>query len=124
MFAPRSITAAPGKTALMDRWTRMFPATTETRMVSEPGIRSDGVGIIYAESIKHVEAAHTELTAIGLSVAMYHGRLGPRERHNNQERFMAGDLKATVATNAFGMRIDKADIRYVIHYSMPGSLEA
>jgi ATP-dependent DNA helicase RecQ len=54
---------------------------------------------------------------------MYHGRLGPRERRENQDRFMSGEFKAIVATNAFGMGIDKPDIRYVIHYSMPGSLE-
>jgi ATP-dependent DNA helicase RecQ len=84
----------------------------------------DGTGIIYAASIKQVQAVHTELKAIGVPVAMYHGRLGTRERHQTQERFMANDLKALVATNAFGMGIDKRDIRYVIHYNMPGSLEA
>jgi ATP-dependent DNA helicase RecQ len=84
----------------------------------------EGIGIIYAASIRQVEAVHTELKAIGTPVAMYHGQLGTRERHENQERFMANELKAIVATNAFGMGIDKPDIRYVIHYSMPGSLEA
>jgi ATP-dependent DNA helicase RecQ len=57
-------------------------------------------------------------------VAKYHGRLGPKQRAENQERFMAGALHAMVATNAFGMGIDKPDIRFVIHYNMPGSLEA
>jgi ATP-dependent DNA helicase RecQ len=84
----------------------------------------DGVGIVYAASVKQVQAVHAELQAIGLRVAMYHGRLAKRERHENQECFMADGLKAIVATNAFGMGIDKPDIRYVIHYNMPGSLEA
>src|SRR5688572_13142304 len=84
----------------------------------------DGTGIIYAATIKQVEAAHADLTAAGFDVAKYHGKLGPRERRENQDRFMAGDPKAIVATNAFGMGIDKADIRFVIHYAMPGSLEA
>jgi ATP-dependent DNA helicase RecQ len=84
----------------------------------------DGTGIIYAATIKQVEAAHNDLTAAGFTVGKYHGKLGPRERRDTQDRFMAGELKAIVATNAFGMGIDKADIRYVIHYSMPGSLEA
>jgi ATP-dependent DNA helicase RecQ len=84
----------------------------------------DGVGIVYAATVKQVEAVHTDLKAMGVPVAMYHGRLGSRERRENQERFMANDLKAIVATNAFGMGIDKPDIRFVIHYSMPGSLEA
>jgi ATP-dependent DNA helicase RecQ len=84
----------------------------------------DGAGIVYAASIKQVEAVHTELAALGFPAAMYHGRLGARTRHDNQLRFMRGDLKAIVATNAFGMGIDKPDIRFVVHYSMPGSLEA
>ena len=84
----------------------------------------EGAGIVYAASIKQVEAIHTELTAIGMPVAKYHGRLGPKQRRENQERFMAGELKTIIATNAFGMGIDKPDIRFVIHYSFPGSLEA
>ena len=60
----------------------------------------------------------------GLEVAKYHGRLGAKLRRDTQERFMAGDLRAIVATNAFGMGIDKPDIRFVVHYDMPGSLEA
>jgi ATP-dependent DNA helicase RecQ len=84
----------------------------------------EGAGIVYVASVKQVEEVHTELTAMGIAAARYHGRLGSRERRENQDRFMAGELKAIVATNAFGMGIDKPDIRWVIHYSMPGSLEA
>ena len=84
----------------------------------------DGIGIVYAATIKQVEAAYADLQAAGINVARYHGRLGARERKENQERFMAGGIKAMIATNAFGMGIDKPDIRFVIHYAMPGSLEA
>jgi ATP-dependent DNA helicase RecQ len=84
----------------------------------------EGTGIIYAATIKQVEAVYADLTAAGFTVAKYHGKLGPKERRSNQDRFMAGELKAIVATNAFGMGIDKADIRFVIHYAFPGSLEA
>jgi ATP-dependent DNA helicase RecQ len=84
----------------------------------------DGAGIVYAATIKQVEAAFADLQAAGVEVARYHGRLGARERKDNQDRFMAGEVKTMVATNAFGMGIDKPDIRFVIHYSMPGSLEA
>lgn len=86
--------------------------------------RGEGTGIIYTATVKQVEAVHAELAAGGLTVAPYHGRLSRQARHDNQDRFMAGDLDAIVATNAFGMGIDKPDIRLVVHYAMPGSLEA
>lgn len=84
----------------------------------------EGAGIIYAATVKTVEAVTSLLKGLGFAVARYHGKLGARERRENQERFMAGQLKAMVATNAFGMGVDKPDIRFVIHYHVPGSLEA
>jgi ATP-dependent DNA helicase RecQ len=83
-----------------------------------------GSGIIYAATVKHVEELTEFLQGEGLDVLGYHGRLAAKRRKESQERFMAGDLKAMVATNAFGMGIDKADIRFVAHYDMPGSLES
>ena len=83
-----------------------------------------GAGIVYAATIKQVELLHGVLEGLGFGVAKYHGRMPARERKDNQERFMAGELHAMVATNAFGMGIDKPDIRFVIHYAMPGSLES
>jgi ATP-dependent DNA helicase RecQ len=83
-----------------------------------------GAGIVYAATIREVEAIYGEMQAMGIAAARYHGRLSSRERHASQDRFMAGDLKVIVATNAFGMGIDKADVRFVVHYSLPGSLEA
>ena len=83
-----------------------------------------GVGIVYAATVKQVDEIAARLEAFDFEVARYHGRLSARERHDIQDRFMAGELKAIVATNAFGMGIDKPDIRFVIHYALPGSLEA
>jgi ATP-dependent DNA helicase RecQ len=85
---------------------------------------TDGVGIIYAATVKAVEALAEFFEGSEFAVAKYHGKLPARERKENQERFMAGGLKAMIATNAFGMGIDKPDIRFVAHYHMPGSLEA
>jgi ATP-dependent DNA helicase RecQ len=85
---------------------------------------ADGTGIVYVATVKHCESVARVLETEGLSVAMYHGRLGAKTRHQVQDRFMAGELKAIVATNAFGMGIDKPDMRFVVHYDMPGSLEA
>ena len=85
---------------------------------------TDGGGIVYVATIKHSDAVARLLETEGFAVAPYHGRMAAKPRHAAQDRFMAGELKAIVATNAFGMGIDKPDIRFVVHYDMPGSLEA
>ena len=85
---------------------------------------ADGIGIVYTATVKHAEAIAELLQARGMAAARYHGRLAAKERHDIQERFMRGELKAIVATNAFGMGIDKADIRFVIHYDLPPSIDA
>ena len=103
------------------------------RTVNEPQKRQhlaklleeiSGTGIVYAATVRQVDLLADLLQDLGFTVAKYHGRMPPRQRKEHQERFMAGDLHAMVATNAFGMGIDKPDIRFVIHYTMPGSLES
>jgi ATP-dependent DNA helicase RecQ len=84
----------------------------------------EGTGLIYAATVKTVEALYEWLKTFEFPVAKYHGRLSAGERRETQERFMNGELKVIIATNAFGMGIDKPDIRFVIHYQMTGSLEA
>ncbi|WP_074774875.1 RecQ family ATP-dependent DNA helicase [Paraburkholderia fungorum] len=83
-----------------------------------------GTGIVYAATVADVERVYGWLLEAGESVSRYHGRLGARMREQAQEQFMSGATRLMVATNAFGMGIDKADIRFVIHYQMPGSLDA
>ena len=83
-----------------------------------------GTGIVYVSTVKACEQVAAELADAGFAVDRYHGRLGARERRASQDRFMAGELKAMVATNAFGMGIDKQDLRFVVHASLPGSLES
>jgi len=84
----------------------------------------DGAGIIYAATVKTVDELTDWLRSFDFAVEKYHGRMKASERKQNQDKFMSGELKAIVATNAFGMGIDKPDIRFVVHYQMPGSLEA
>ena len=84
----------------------------------------EGVGVIYAATVKTVEELTQWLKSFDFKIEQYHGRMKASDRKRNQEAFMGGDLKAIVATNAFGMGIDKPDIRFVVHYQMPGSLEA
>jgi ATP-dependent DNA helicase RecQ len=84
----------------------------------------EGTGIIYCSTVKTVEALTEWLKDFDFNVEKYHGRMKASDRKQNQDAFMAGELKAIVATNAFGMGIDKPDIRFVVHYQMPGSLES
>ena len=84
----------------------------------------DGSGIIYASTRKAVEQVAQQLQGQGLSVSAYHAGMGDAVRVKAQEDFMAGRTQMIVATNAFGMGIDKPDIRFVAHYQMPGSIEA
>jgi ATP-dependent DNA helicase RecQ len=86
--------------------------------------QQSGSGIVYAATVRHVHEIADLLRAEGLDATHYHGRLAARERHANQDAFMRGDVPIMVATNAFGMGIDKADIRYVLHYDLPASLDA
>ena len=84
----------------------------------------DGLGIIYAATVKTVDELTDWLKSFDFKIDKYHGRMKASDRKRNQDAFMDGELKAIVATNAFGMGIDKPDIRFVVHYQMPGSLEA
>jgi ATP-dependent DNA helicase RecQ len=94
------------------------------RLLIETLAATPGSGIVYTATIKQAEAVAALLQAAGERVARYHGRIKAAERHEVQERFMRGDLRVIVATNAFGMGIDKPDIRFVVHYTMPGSLDS
>ena len=83
-----------------------------------------GSGIIYTATVKAAEAVHAALLAADESVGLYHGKLPAAERAAAQEAFMDGHRRVMVATNAFGLGIDKPDIRFVLHYQMPATLEA
>jgi len=83
-----------------------------------------GTGIVYAATVRDVDRIYGWLAEAGESVSRYHGRMAAAAREQAQEQFMSGATRLMVATNAFGMGIDKADIRFVIHYHIPGSLDA
>jgi ATP-dependent DNA helicase RecQ len=87
-------------------------------------VRSGGAGIVYCATVREAKAVHGWLAGQDVQAELYHGRLGGRERTQRQEAFMSGKARTMVATNAFGMGIDRQDIRYVAHYQLPGSLEA
>jgi ATP-dependent DNA helicase RecQ len=87
--------------------------------------KNQGCGIIYAATVKNVEAIANFLDKSGIAAGKYHGRMRARERERAQQAFMEhGEPRVMVATNAFGLGVDKQDLRFVIHYNFPGSLEA
>ncbi len=81
-------------------------------------------GIIYCATRKKVESVAETLASWGVKCAAYHGGMSDQERDRAQEIFIRREVDVAVATNAFGMGIDRADVRFVIHYEIPGSVEA
>ncbi len=94
------------------------PAPTETR----PSFA--GVGLIYCATRGQTEIVARHLGAEGIAIEAYHAGVAPAARAEIQRAFLADELNAVVATNAFGMGIDKPDVRWVVHFAHPGSLEA
>lgn len=97
---------------------------SDLRELMRTEVERDGSVVIYCGTRKNVESVGTMLVAERLPVTIYHAGMPDRERRDAQDSFIEGKVKAIVATNAFGMGIDKANVRHVIHYDMPGSIEA
>lgn len=91
------------------------------RFISE---RKDQSGIIYAATRKEVENVYELLTRKGIQAGKYHGGLSDVERAQTQEKFRFDDIRVMVATNAFGMGIDKPNVRYVLHWQMTSDIES
>jgi len=85
--------------------------------------RIKGSGIVYCSTINTVEALAGALPRLGLRVGKYHGKMTKQERDTEQHRFMRNQVRVMIATNAFGLGVDKPDIRFVLHYNLPGSVE-
>ncbi|MFC4619328.1 DNA helicase RecQ [Camelliibacillus cellulosilyticus] len=81
-------------------------------------------GIIYAATRKEVDGLHQFLRSKGIAAGKYHAGMSEAERAEFQDKFLYDDVRVMVATNAFGMGIDKSNVRYVIHYNMPKTMEA
>ena len=82
-----------------------------------------GVGVVYCATIREAEALHERLSE-KFPVGLYHGKMAAADRKDAQDRFMADEYRAMIATNAFGLGIDKPDLRFVAHYHFPGSVES
>lgn len=83
----------------------------------------DESGIIYCATKKNVDSVYALLLQYGIAAGHYHAGLSLEERKKNQDDFTYDRIRVMVATNAFGMGIDKSNVRYVLHYNMPQSLE-
>ncbi len=85
----------------------------------------EGTGIVYTATIKNALEVQAFLTAeLGVPCEVYHSKLHKHDRTRVHELFMNEEIRAVVATNAFGLGIDKPNIRFVVHYDLPGSIEA
>ncbi len=87
-------------------------------------IREHKTGIVYCATRKRVESVAETLKMAKISSILYHGGMSEEEREKAQNEFMQGRRDIVVATNAFGMGIDRSDIRFVVHFEVPGSIEA
>ncbi|MGV9905851.1 RecQ family ATP-dependent DNA helicase [Streptomyces sp. NPDC003388] len=94
------------------------------RVVVEEAAAAAKPGIVYAATRKDSESYAAELASLGLAAEAYHAGLRAAERRRVHEAFLAGDTDVVVATSAFGMGIDKENVRFVLHASLPGSLDA
>lgn len=81
-------------------------------------------GIVYCATRRHVEEVAESLAAMGLSAVAYHGGMADADREAAQNAFLTKSSDIVVATNAFGMGIDRSDVRFVVHFDVPGSIEA
>ena len=106
------------------RYEVMRPKQKNTELVRYIRKHGNRSGIVYCATRKKVESVCGLLRECGIAATRYHAGLDEEERRKNQEDFLFDRCTVMVATNAFGMGIDKSNVRYVIHYNMPKSLEA
>ena len=100
-----------------------MPKKKDTYILNYVTEHSSDSGIIYCATRKNADAVCDKLSKEGVAVTKYHAGLSNEERQQNQEDFIYDRSPVMVATNAFGMGIDKSNVRYVIHYNMPQSME-
>src|SRR4051812_28038596 len=82
-----------------------------------------GVGVVYCATVREAERLYERFSP-EFPIGIYHGKMSAADRKETQDRFMADEFRAIIATNAFGLGIDKPDLRFVLHYHFPGSVES
>ena len=105
--------------------TRKALPSEKPRLLLELVLREgENTGIVYCSTTKQVDETARLLQSRGIRAAAYHAKLDPEVRRKNQDDFLYDRIQIMVATNAFGMGIDKPNVRFVIHYNMPKDLES
>ena len=84
---------------------------------------ASGVGVVYCATVREAERLYETFSG-EFPIGLYHGKMAAADRKEMQNRFMADEFRAIIATNAFGLGIDKPDLRFVLHYHFPGSVES
>ncbi len=100
------------------------PSKKLVKVISFVKAHAGAAGVVYCNTRKNVEKVQEALAAQGVSAVRYHAGLDADERMRNQRAWINEDAEVIVATNAFGMGIDKPNVRYVVHFNMPSSVEA
>ncbi|MEM0968359.1 MAG: RecQ family ATP-dependent DNA helicase, partial [Verrucomicrobiota bacterium] len=103
---------------------RKVEGNREKQHLLEKVVKQWKTGIVYCSTRKRVEEVSQKLIDAGLPVIGYHGGMPDEQRKSAQNAFISGRVDIVVATNAFGMGIDRSDVRFVVHYELPGSIEA
>ncbi len=124
MRNPVMVNTGTERANLVFQVTHTVNAEAKRRRIGELLAEETGSGIVYTASVKSATELYEWLKDAGVSVGRYHGKLPAREREAMQAAFMADEYKVLIATKAFGMGVDKPNIRFVYHYEFPDSLES
>jgi ATP-dependent DNA helicase RecQ len=124
MRKPRVLVRGFDRPNIYLRVDRFKTAAQKAEALVHRVVWADKPGIVYVCTRKAAEEIMRALGEEGVESCFYHAGLKPKEREEIQERFMSGESEVIVATNAFGMGVDKADVRFVYHYDAPDSLDA
>src|SRR6266576_2245291 len=122
--SPEQLANAETREALRRARPGLFVVEEKHRELERAASEFDGAGIVYAATHASAEAARDVLSAAGHRVTLYHAGLSARERHEAMTAFLDGSARIVTATVAFGMGIDKPDVRWVLHADPPASLDA
>ena len=124
LYTPETVITGYDRPNLRFCVEKLSPKQKRSRIAGYIAEHPGDSGIIYCSTRKAVEELTAWLAGQGISVARYHAGMASEDRRVSQQRFIDDDALVMVATNAFGMGIDKSNVRYVIHYNMPKSIEA